>query len=297
MAVATAYDGLAESWDRAAGLVYRPLARSLVAASPMALRGRLVVDAGSGTGAVAQAARAYGARVVAADRSLGMIVYQHRGSAVVADVAALPFGDGVFHAALAGFLLNHVPAVPALTELARVVRLGGVVLASTWAVRRPDPVKAAIDTLITSWGWVPPAWYQQMKADLEPMSSDPDRMAAAARQAGLVDVSASVHHEELGMLDPRGVVAYRLAMPHVAPWVGELDTPSRVELIRQALVRVAPLVAGWRPAVVLLAGRMGRQPRRRSASRPSASAYPPARVRSSPARRPARVAHSPTPNS
>jgi len=201
-----------------------------------------------------------------------MVEYQHRHRAAVADVAALPFGDGVFDAALAGFLLNHVPVVPALTELARVVRPGGVVLASTWAGQRPDPVKAVVDALMTSWGWVPPAWYQDLKVHLEPTSSDPGRLATAARTAGLVDVSATVRHEDLGSLDAGGVVAYRLAMPHVAPWVGRLDTPSRVELVRQAVMRVAPVVGEWRPAVVLLTARIGCQERRRSASRPRASA-------------------------
>jgi ubiquinone/menaquinone biosynthesis C-methylase UbiE len=52
--------------------------------------------------------------------------------AVVADVLALPLRDGVFDAAVAGFLLNHLPPAAALAELTRVVSPGGVVLASTW---------------------------------------------------------------------------------------------------------------------------------------------------------------------
>ena len=44
MAVTTAYDGLTREWDAPAGVVYRPLARSLVAASPVALAGCLVLD-------------------------------------------------------------------------------------------------------------------------------------------------------------------------------------------------------------------------------------------------------------
>jgi SAM-dependent methyltransferase len=237
----------------------------------MTLTGRLVVDAGSGTGAVAEAAEVLGAHVVAADRDLGMIAYQRRRSAVVADAAALPFGDGVFDGALAGFLLNHMPVVTALTELARVVRLGGVVLASTWS-GQPDPVKAAIDNVAASWGWVPPAWYREMKDDVERLSGDADRLASAAEEAGLVEVSASLHHEELGVLDPRAVVAYRLALPHFAPWFGALDLPSKAELVRQSLVKVEPLLEAWRPAAVLLAGRVRRQPSRRPASRSSASA-------------------------
>ncbi|HEV7828721.1 MAG TPA: class I SAM-dependent methyltransferase [Pseudonocardiaceae bacterium] len=269
MAVTTPYDGLAPRWDAAAGMVYRPLARSLVAASPVALAGRLVLDAGSGTGAVAQAAAARGARVVAADRSRGMLSYgSGRGwPAVAADVLALPLRDGRFDAAVAGFLLNHLPPVPALAELARVVRPGGVVLASTWAGGRRDPVKAAADAVLCSWGWVPPAWYQEMQRQLEQVSGNPERLAATARQAGLVSVRAWVHREDLGLLRPHAVVAYRLALPHIAPWEGKLDAPARAELVRQAVGAVGPHVQEWRPSVIMLAGRVRRQSSREASQR------------------------------
>lgn len=262
MAVTTAYDGLAHEWDAAAGLVYRPLARSLVAASPVELAGCLVLDIGSGTGAVAQAAAARGARVVVVDRSIGMVSYRSGQGwpAVVADVLALPLCDGVFDAAVAGFLLNHLPPGPALAELARVVRPGGVVLASTWAGGQRDPVKAAIDAVVASWGWVPPAWYQAMQEQVEYESGNPERLAATAWQAGLVSVRAWLHREDLGLLGSHAVVAYRLATPQIAPWVGALDPPARVELVRQALAAVRPHAQGWRPAAVLLTGRVSSQP-------------------------------------
>jgi predicted methyltransferase len=72
-----AYDGLATQWQKGAANVYGPLATALVAASPVPLRGRLVLDSGSGTGAVARAATASGALVVAAERSLTMLNHQH----------------------------------------------------------------------------------------------------------------------------------------------------------------------------------------------------------------------------
>jgi SAM-dependent methyltransferase len=277
VAVTTAYDGLAPGWDAAAGMVYRPLARSLVEASPVALAGRLVLDAGSGTGAVAQAAAARGAQVVAADRSCGMLSYG-RGwgwPAVAADVLALPLRDGGFDAAVAGFLLNHLPPAPALAELARVVCPGGIVLASTWAGGRRDPVKAAIDAVLSSWGWVPPAWYQEMQEQLEQVSGNPERLAATARQAGLVSVHAWVHREDLGLLHPHAVIAYRLALPHIAPWEGKLEAPARAELVRQALGAVEPHVQGWRPAAIMLAGRVRRQPSHHQPSRDQPSQHQP----------------------
>lgn len=268
MAVAGVYDGLEARWDTEAGRVYRPLARTLVAASPVPLAGRLVLDVGTGTGAVAEAVAASGARVVAADRSVGMVAYEggRAWPAVAADVLALPFRKGTFDAAFAGFLLNHLPPVPALAEMAGAVRSGGAVLGSTWA-GHPDPVKASIEAVVVSWGWVPPAWYRTMKADVEPVSGDPSNLAEAARQAGLVEVSASVHHPDLGVRDPRTLVAYRLAVPHIAPWLATLDVPAQGELTRQALAAVARHADEWRPAVIVVTGRVAGQSSRPAAAR------------------------------
>ena len=79
------------------------------------------------------------------------------------------------------------------------------------------------------------------------------RAGRSGRGAGLGEsrVSASRLHV---------VVAYRLATPQIAPWVGTLDPPARAELVRQALVAVQPHAPGWRPAAVLLAGRVMSQP-------------------------------------
>jgi SAM-dependent methyltransferase len=257
--ILTAYDGLASEWERGAANVYQPLAAALVATSPVALDGRLVLDSGSGTGAVARAATASGALVVAAERSLTMLNHQHGQPwpGVAADVLDLPFKDGAFDVALAGFLINHMPPGPALAELARVVGPGGVVLASTWATDGPDPVKAAIDTVMAYWGWSPPVWYQRMKDEVLPISGSPRRLAESAEQVGLVDVTASVRRVDLGLRDPAAVVAYRMTLPHTAAWVATLDDTTREEVTRQALTAVARHVVGWRPAVILLVGRNG----------------------------------------
>jgi SAM-dependent methyltransferase len=267
--VANAYDDLAAEWDGAAGPVYRPLARLLVQASPVPLAARLILDVGSGTGAVTQAAEAVGARVVAADRSFSMAAHvRGRGwSAMAADGLALPVGDGVFDAALAGFLLNHLPPRPTLTEMGRAVRAGGIVLATTWDASRPDPVKQAIDATLVSRGWVRPTWYRRLKAEVEPVSGDPRCLKEAAEEAGLIDVVATVNRPELPIRDPHAVVAYRLAMAHIAPWVAALDQPQYAELVREAQAVVTPLVGTWRPAAIVLTGSVGAHPKERDAAR------------------------------
>jgi len=272
--VISAYDDtVAAGWADGAGVVYRPLAEALLATCPVGLRGARVLDAGSGTGAVASLAAAADATVVAADLSVAMLEARpaERWPAVVADVLALPFSEGAFDAAVAAFLINHLDPEVALRSLRRAVRPGGAVVASTWAVGA-DPVKAAIDAVLAAHGWRPPAWYQVMKAVLDPVSGDPGRLAEAARRAGLVEVRAWVHAESLGVHDPRGVVAYRLATPQFAWWAETLDQPTRRRVVEAAAAAVAPRLAEWRPAAVFLCGRSPGQPKpRRSAARTSVS--------------------------
>ena len=257
------YDGLAAAWDRGAGVVYRPLARSLLEASPLDLTGRLVLDVGCGTGAVSQMAATLGARVVPADLSLEMAGYMtgHGWPAVTGDASALPFASGVFDVAVAGFLLNHLVPGPALAELTRAVRVGGAVLATTWDGSSVDPVKVAIDAVLADHGWVWPDWYATLKADLEPVTGDPRRLRESADRAGLVDVTATVCRRDLQIRDPNAAVAYRLAMPHIAPWATGLDPSELAELRREACRAAAPHLDDWRIAVIILTGRVGPHPK------------------------------------
>ncbi len=162
---------------------------------------------------------------------------------------------------MAGFLVNHLAPASVLAEMSRVVRPGGAVLASTWSAERPDPVKAAIKEVLTSWGWEPPGWYAALQLDVEPVSGHPHRLIAAADQVGLVEVWAEAIEEDLGLRDPGAVVAYRLAMPHIAPWVAQLGEPGATDLVGELCAAVAPCTSGWRPSVIHLAARVAGHPR------------------------------------
>jgi SAM-dependent methyltransferase len=272
--VISAYDDtVAAGWAGGAGVVYGPLAEALLAACPVPLGGARVLDAGSGTGAVAMLAAAAGATVTAADLSRSMLAARgtKRWPAVVADVLALPFFEKAFDVAVAAFLINHLDPEVALRSLRRAVRPGGAVVASTWAMGA-DSVKTAVDAVLAAYGWRPPAWYQAMKSVLDPVSGDPGRLAEAARHAGLVDVAVWVHAESLGVHDPRAVVAYRLATPQVAWWAESLDDAARRRVVDAAASAVAPRLAQWRPAAVFVRGRSPGQPTPRlSAARSSVS--------------------------
>lgn len=94
-----------------------------------------VLDVGCGTGAGAELIAAEtGAAVVAADSSPRMVelAAARRLEALVADVQALPFGDGEFDCVVAAWMLYHVPDVDrAIAELARVLGRDGLLVAIT----------------------------------------------------------------------------------------------------------------------------------------------------------------------
>ena len=94
-----------------------------------------VLEVGCGEGAFAErVAREFSAQVTAVDLSPRMVeLARARGvAASVADVQDLPFADASFDCAVANWMLYHVPDLNrALAELARVLRCGGRLIATT----------------------------------------------------------------------------------------------------------------------------------------------------------------------
>ncbi len=102
--------------------------------------GDLVLDIGSGTGALSFAAATVASvMVTGVERSADYVRFaqeQARADRVrfeLGDAAALPFADGVFDRTLSMLVLNFVPdPAVALDQMIRVTRAGGVVAAAVW---------------------------------------------------------------------------------------------------------------------------------------------------------------------
>ena len=258
-AVRDAYDASSAAWAAGPERLYAALAEVLIARSPIDLDGRVTLDIGSGTGVASRALQAHGARPIGVDVSLDMLRHDasHRPPAAVADAMTLPFADNSVGGAVYAFCLNHLdePDV-ALREAARVVAPGGVVLASVFSADYDPPEKATMEKILTRFGWSRPDWHDKLKDLTEPLLATPERFAACARAAGLVDVDTIATTVESGLDRAADVVSWRLGMPHTAPFVGALPSSQRAALTAAAEEAMAVGLQPVRPRVVLLSSRV-----------------------------------------
>ncbi|MGI9111564.1 MAG: class I SAM-dependent methyltransferase [Gaiellaceae bacterium] len=135
-AVATEYANERGLLGRRAAYRYAdgPDAPALAVEAVLETQPRRVLEVGCGPGEAAERIAAAGAEVEAIDISERMVeLTRARGvNARAGDVQELPFEDGSFDAALAAWMLYHVPDVErGIAELARVLSRGGRLVAVT----------------------------------------------------------------------------------------------------------------------------------------------------------------------
>ena len=242
-------------WALGAELVYGPIAAELVRSSPHPLAGRIVLDAGAGTGAASAALRRRGARPLAVDLSAGMLEWHaaSRPPCAVADIRALPLAASSVNDAVAAFVLNHLTDPRAgLAELARVTRPAGAVLAAVFGNDSHSEARDRIDAAALAAGCQVPDWYRRMKAAAAPILGTAAAMTAAARAAGFTAVHAEEHQVNVGVTQPGQLVRYRLSSPIFATWLDALSPHSARAFVSRAEEAVGSAMAPFRPAVVFL---------------------------------------------
>ena len=221
------YDAAADEWAEGPGPMYAQLAAALVAAAPVPLAGRRVLDLGAGTGVAGRAALAAGARQVAGvDLSEGMLRRGQGGSPVVADAVALPFRDGRFDLVLAAFCLNHLGRLEA--GLAEARRVGAAIAASMFAPGWTHPAKDAADGAIRSFGYRPPDWYTALAPGSR--ADDPESLAESAVAAGFTRVQVHTVSVPTALATPAELVSWRLGMANYAPFLRSLDPAGRAAM-------------------------------------------------------------------
>ena len=242
-------------WALDAELVYGPIAAELVAMSPHCLAGRIVLDAGAGTGAASTALHAQHARAAAMDLSVGMLAWNApaRPPCAVADVRALPLAGDSVDDAVAAFVLNHLTdPVAGLAELARVTRPGGAVLAAVFGNDSHSEARDRVDATALAAGWRAPGWYAELKTTAAPILGSRAGMASAARQAGLAGVQAEERPVDVGITAPEQLVRYRLGHPAFAGWLDAVGPARAGALAAAAGQAIGDGMQPYRPVVVFL---------------------------------------------
>jgi SAM-dependent methyltransferase len=234
-----AYSAGASAWASGPARVYQRLAEHLVDFSPLPFGGRLVLDLGSGTGVGSRAALSAGARVIAVDLALGMLLCgrAERPPAAAGDALALPFGPAAFDIVLAPFSLNHLDEPAAGVREAR--RVGDLLVASTYAVDDDHPAKAAVDQALSEVGWARPPWYAAMKSAMAAWGTI-DRATAVIERGGMRP--RLVERREISFPDfgPADMVAWRMGLAQSAGFVEALHPVARRTVIERALCLLGP---------------------------------------------------------
>lgn len=139
--VARTFDAIAEDFDRTRERPWPEVVEFIDSLPPKGT----VLDAGCGNGRHAALLMEKGHRVVGLDASRKLLsVARHRLAGAVfvhGDLCGLPLRDGAFTAAIAVASIHHLPSEPeritAMREIARVLRPGGRVLVTAWALEQP----------------------------------------------------------------------------------------------------------------------------------------------------------------
>lgn len=191
---------------------------------------RFVLDAGCGNGRPLSRLRARAVRAVGLDLFPEMV--RIAGGDVVGDVQRLPFATGTFDGAVALMMLYHVPdQAAAAAELRRVVRPGGVVVATTASADNQPELRAIVEgTVGGGWTWMRPSTASfHLENGAEPLHTafeHVERVDAPVRRIHIEDPGAAADYvastgDHFGPTLPPGrswddvVEAVRAAVPFV----------------------------------------------------------------------------------
>ncbi|NUR28978.1 MAG: class I SAM-dependent methyltransferase [Catenulispora sp.] len=157
--------------------------------------GTTVLDVGTGTGNVARAAVARGAKVTAIDAEPTMLDLARakvpEARFELATVPQLPFEPGTFDAVVGNFVLNHFgqPRV-AMTALRSVAKPGGRVALTLWPAELSAGRTLFPRAREATEGWVP--WELPKIDESDDYPRTEEGLAELFRESGLEEVTTSV---------------------------------------------------------------------------------------------------------
>jgi hypothetical protein len=113
-------------------------------------------------------------------------------------------------------------------------------------------VKRAVEAAAREQGWAREPWYAAIQADVVPQLATVERASDAMAAAGL---DGTVTREEVPLPDlgPGDLVAWRLGMAQMAPFVARLDPDRRTALAQRAIDLLGDAPPLVRSVIVLIA--------------------------------------------
>jgi SAM-dependent methyltransferase len=259
--LATTYSASAGDYARLWAPVIGPMGQRLLSALPLG-GAAAILDVGAGSGALLSAIRdaAPGARVIGIDRAPGMLAVARAGfpatPLAVMDAQQLGFRSSTFDAAILAFVLFHLPdPLRGLSDVARVLRPGGLAALTTWGANHVLPAVEIWD------------------AELDAAGAKPEVLPDAVQQHASMDAPAKLG----GLLEAAGLTPWRLWAERFErgfSWqellalrsgfgihrrrlatLGEDERTRCLERIRERAMRVSPRDLVWRPEVICAVAR------------------------------------------
>lgn len=236
-----AYDRRAADYASAIEPTFRPVHRRLVEMAHIA-PGMHLIDLATGTGGVAREAAAGGARVTGIDVSPGMLEIARARSLVnvsyvLAEAGALPFPGDSFDVATCGFGLSHMPdASQVLSEVRRILKPKGTLLASCWGLEGSNPSRDAVDTTLRQYL---PEWTDLFGHIMnEELWADPASGRGKLRDAGFDPVEVVTESLSGVFADPAAALGRAIAGPTRGAKVDGIPDPERDRFQAEAVAAI-----------------------------------------------------------
>ncbi|GJM38744.1 MAG: ubiquinone/menaquinone biosynthesis methyltransferase [Acidimicrobiales bacterium] len=239
----------AENYDRFVASWFTAWARDLVARAGVGA-GAELLDVACGTGVVERVAGPVvgpSGRIVATDLNEDMLAQARRvgaeGASVEwrqADATALPFADAVFDAVLCQQGLQFVPdKAGAVSEMRRVLRLGGVAAVSVWCAPEENPYLSALAEGLRR--------HVSTDAGLTMLApcglGDPEDLSGLFEHAGFEAVEVQKVTMQREPMDAADAVAGNLAALPIAGQITSMEPAAHAAMIDSILAELAPFIS------------------------------------------------------